>query len=133
MRPLLVEIQALVDASPTPNARRLSVGLEQNRLAMLLAVMHRHANIAAYDQDVFINAVGGVKISEPAADLAVLLAINSSLRNKPLPRGLFVFRRSRLAGEIRPAPRGQDRPERSGQTRFFNGDHSKSQCTETAV
>lgn len=70
---------------------RLSVGLEQNRLAMLLAVMHRHANIAAYDQDVFINAVGGVKISEPAADLAVLLAINSSLRNKPLPRGLVVF------------------------------------------
>lgn len=133
MRPLLVEIQALVDASPTPNARRLSVGLEQNRLAMLLAVMHRHANIAAYDQDVFINAVGGVKISEPAADLAVLLAINSSLRNKPLPRGLVVFGEVGLAGEIRPAPRGQDRPERSGQTRFFNGDHSKGQCTETAV
>ncbi len=109
MRPLLVEIQALVDASPTPNARRLSVGLEQNRLAMLLAVMHRHANIAAYDQDVFINAVGGVKISEPAADLAVLLAINSSLRNKPLPRGLVVFGEVGLAGEIRPAPRGQDR------------------------
>ena len=109
MRPLLVEIQALVDASPTPNARRLSVGLEQNRLAMLLAVMHRHANISAYDQDVFINAVGGVKISEPAADLAVLLAINSSLRNKPLPRGLVVFGEVGLAGEIRPAPRGQDR------------------------
>ena len=109
MRPLLVEIQALVDTSPTPNARRLSVGLEQNRLAMLLAVMHRHANISAYDQDVFINAVGGVKISEPAADLAVLLAINSSLRNKPLPRGLVVFGEVGLAGEIRPAPRGQDR------------------------
>ena len=109
MRPLLVEIQALGDTSPTPNARRLSVGLEQNRLAMLLAVMHRHANISAYDQDVFINAVGGVKISEPAADLAVLLAINSSLRNKPLPRGLVVFGEVGLAGEIRPAPRGQDR------------------------
>ena len=109
MRPLLVEIQALVDTSPTPNARRLSVGLEQNRLAMLLAVMHRHANIAAYDQDVFINAVGGVRISEPAADLAVLLAIHSSLRNKPLPRGLVVFGEVGLAGEIRPAPRGQDR------------------------
>lgn len=109
MRPLLVEIQALVDTSPTPNAKRLSVGLEQNRLAMLLAVMHRHANIAAYDQDVFINAVGGVKISEPAADLAVLLAIYSSLRNKPLPKGLIVFGEVGLAGEIRPAPRGQER------------------------
>ncbi|MDB5729878.1 MAG: radA, partial [Noviherbaspirillum sp.] len=82
-RPLLVEIQALVDASHVPNARRLSVGLEQNRLAMLLAVLHRHAGIAAFDQDVFINAVGGVKIAEPAADLAVLLAIQSSMRNKP--------------------------------------------------
>uniref|UniRef100_UPI001B8D80F9 DNA repair protein RadA n=1 Tax=Collimonas silvisoli TaxID=2825884 RepID=UPI001B8D80F9 len=90
-RPLLVEIQALVDASHVPNARRLSVGLEQNRLAMLLAVLHRHAGIAAFDQDVFINAVGGVKITEPAADLAVLLAINSSMRNRPLPRGLVVF------------------------------------------
>ncbi len=109
MRPLLVEIQALVDTSQTPNARRLSVGLEQNRLAMLLAVMHRHANIAAYNQDVFINAVGGVKISEPAADLAVLVAIYSSLRNKALPKGLIVFGEIGLAGEIRPAPRGQER------------------------
>ncbi|MCM1129020.1 MAG: DNA repair protein RadA [Alistipes senegalensis] len=109
MRPLLVEIQALVDASPLPNARRLSVGLEHNRLAMLLAVLHRHAGIAAYDQDVFINAVGGVRISEPAADLAVLMAIYSSLRNRPLPRGLVVFGEVGLAGEIRPAPRGQER------------------------
>ncbi len=108
-RPLLVEIQALVDASHLPNARRLSVGLEQNRLAMLLAVLHRHAGIAAFDQDVFINAVGGVKITEPAADLAVLLAINSSMRSKPLPRGLVVFGEVGLAGEIRPAPRGQER------------------------
>ncbi|GGY87577.1 DNA repair protein RadA [Pseudoduganella plicata] len=108
-RPLLVEIQALVDASHLPNARRLSVGLEQNRLAMLLAVLHRHAGIAAFDQDVFINAVGGVKITEPAADLAVLLAINSSMRNKPLPRGFVVFGEVGLAGEIRPAPRGQER------------------------
>lgn len=109
MRPLLVEIQALVDSSPLPNARRLSVGLEHNRLAMLLAVFHRHAGIAAYDQDVFINAVGGVRISEPAADLAVLFAIYSSLLNRPLPRGLVVFGEVGLAGEIRPAPRGQDR------------------------
>ncbi|MES2934348.1 MAG: DNA repair protein RadA, partial [Pseudomonadota bacterium] len=108
-RPLLVEIQALVDTSHQPNARRLSVGLDQNRLAMLLAILHRHAGIAAFDQDVFINAVGGVKITEPAADLAVLLAINSSMRNKPLPRGLVVFGEVGLAGEIRPAPRGQER------------------------
>ena len=117
-RPLLVEIQALVDASHLPNARRLSVGLEQNRLAMLLAVLHRHAGVAAFDQDVFINAVGGVKITEPAADLAVLLAINSSMRNKPLPRGLVVFGEVGLAGEIRPAPRGQERLREAAKLGF---------------
>ena len=117
-RPLLVEIQALVDASHLPNARRLSVGLEQNRLAMLLAVLHRHAGIAAFDQDVFINAVGGVKITEPAADLAVLLAIHSSMRNKPLPRGLVVFGEVGLAGEIRPAPRGQERLREAAKLGF---------------
>jgi DNA repair protein RadA/Sms len=117
-RPLLVEVQALVDASHLPNARRLSVGLEQNRLAMLLAVLHRHAGIAAFDQDVFINAVGGVKITEPAADLAVLLAINSSMRNKPLPRGLVVFGEVGLAGEIRPAPRGQERLREAAKLGF---------------
>jgi DNA repair protein RadA/Sms len=117
-RPLLVEIQALVDTSHLPNARRLSVGLEQNRLAMLLAVLHRHAGIAAFDQDVFINAVGGVKITEPAADLAVLLAINSSMRNRPLPRGLVVFGEVGLAGEIRPAPRGQERLREAAKLGF---------------
>ena len=117
-RPLLVEVQALVDASHLPNARRLSVGLEQNRLAMLLAVLHRHAGIAAFDQDVFINAVGGVKITEPAADLAVLLAINSSMRSKPLPRGLVVFGEVGLAGEIRPAPRGQERLREAAKLGF---------------
>jgi DNA repair protein RadA/Sms len=117
-RPLLVEVQALVDASHLPNARRLSVGLEQNRLAMLLAVLHRHAGIAAFDQDVFINAVGGVKITEPAADLAVLLAINSSMRNKALPRGLVVFGEVGLAGEIRPAPRGQERLREAAKLGF---------------
>ncbi len=117
-RPLLVEIQALVDASHLPNARRLSVGLEQNRLAMLLAVLHRHAGIAAFDQDVFINAVGGVKITEPAADLAVLLAIHSSMRNKALPRGLVVFGEVGLAGEIRPAPRGQERLREAAKLGF---------------
>ena len=117
-RPLLVEVQALVDTSHLPNARRLSVGLEQNRLAMLLAVLHRHAGIAAFDQDVFINAVGGVKITEPAADLAVLLAINSSMRNKALPRGLVVFGEVGLAGEIRPAPRGQERLREAAKLGF---------------
>lgn len=117
-RPLLVEIQALVDTSHAPNAKRLSVGLEQNRLAMLLAVLHRHAGVAAFDQDVFINAVGGVKITEPAADLAVLLAINSSMRNRPLPRGLVVFGEVGLAGEIRPAPRGQERLREAAKLGF---------------
>jgi DNA repair protein RadA/Sms len=85
---------------------------------MLLAVLHRHAGIAAFDQDVFINAVGGVKIAEPAADLAVLLAINSSMRNKPLPRGLVVFGEVGLAGEIRPAPRGQERLKEAAKLGF---------------
>jgi DNA repair protein RadA/Sms len=108
-RPLLVEIQALVDEAHAPNPRRLTVGLEQNRLALLLAVLHRHAGVAAFDQDVFVNAVGGVKIDEPAADLAILLAIVSSLRNKPLPPGLVVFGEVGLAGEVRPVQRGQER------------------------
>lgn len=117
-RPLLVEIQALVDTSHVPSPRRLSVGLEQNRLAMLLAVLHRHAGIACHDQDVFINAVGGVRISEPAADLAVLCAIQSSMRDKPLPRGLVVFGEVGLAGEIRPAARGQDRLREAAKLGF---------------
>src|SRR6266705_7028740 len=117
-RPLLVEIQALVDAAHAPNPRRLTVGLEQNRLAMLLAVLHRHAGIACYDQDVFVNAVGGVKISEPAADLAVLLAIVSSLRSRPLPSKLVVFGEVGLAGEIRPVQRGQERLREAAKLGF---------------
>ncbi len=117
-RPLLVEVQALVDSAHAPNPRRLSVGLEQNRLAMLLAVLHRHAGIACYDQDVFVNAVGGVRITEPAADLAVLLAIVSSLTNRPLPARLAVFGEVGLAGEIRPAPRGQDRLREAAKLGF---------------
>lgn len=117
-RPLLVEIQALVDAAHSPSPRRLSVGLEQNRLAMLLAVLHRHAGVACFDQDVFVNAVGGVKIAEPAADLAVLLAIVSSLRSRPLPAKLAVFGEVGLAGEIRPAPRGQERIREAGKLGF---------------
>ena len=108
-RPLLVEIQALVDAAHVPNARRLCVGVEPQRLAMLLAVLSRHAGITSFDQDVFVNAVGGVQIDEPASDLAVALAIVSSIRNRPLPRGLVVFGEIGLAGEIRPAARGLER------------------------
>ncbi|MCU0951405.1 MAG: DNA repair protein RadA [Burkholderiaceae bacterium] len=117
-RPLLVEVQALVDAAHVPNPRRLSVGLEQQRLAMLLAVLHRHAGVATFDQDVFVNAVGGVRIQEPAADLAVLLAILSSMRNKPLPRGLVAFGEVGLAGEVRPAPRGQERLREAAKLGF---------------
>ncbi len=117
-RPLLVEIQALVDSAHSPNPRRLSVGLEQNRLAMLLAVLHRHAGVVCFDQDVFVNAVGGVRIGEPAADLAVLLAIVSSLKSKALPRELAVFGEVGLAGEIRPAPRGQERLREAAKLGF---------------
>jgi DNA repair protein RadA/Sms len=117
-RPLLVEVQALVDAAHVPNPRRLSVGLEHNRLAMLLAVLHRHTGIALFDQDVFINAVGGVRIAEPAADLAVVLAVVSSLKNRPLPPGLAVFGEIGLAGEIRPAPRGQERLREAAKLGF---------------
>lgn len=117
-RPLLVEVQALVDTSHVPNPRRLSVGLESARLAMLLAVLHRHAGVATYDQDVFVNAVGGVRIMEPAADLAVCLAILSSMRNRPVPAGLLAFGEIGLAGEVRPAPRGQERLREAAKLGF---------------
>jgi DNA repair protein RadA/Sms len=116
-RPLLVEIQALVD-SAHGNPRRLTVGLDAQRLAMLLAVLHRHAGIACFDQDVFVNAVGGVRITEPAADLAVSLAIISSLTNRPLPTGMVIFGEVGLAGEIRPAPRGQERLKEAAKLGF---------------
>ena len=116
-RPMLVEIQALVD-SGGPSPRRLSVGLDKDRLAMLLAVLHRHAGVACMDQDVFVNAVGGVRISEPAADLAVMLAITSSLRGRPLPKGFLAFGEVGLAGEVRPAPRGQERLKEAAKLGF---------------
>jgi DNA repair protein RadA/Sms len=117
-RPLLVEIQALVDSAHTPNPRRLSVGLEQNRLAMLLAVLNRHAGIATWEQDVFVNAVGGVRIGEPAADLAVCLAVVSSLADRPIRSKTVVFGEVGLAGEVRPAPRGQDRLKEAAKLGF---------------
>jgi len=116
-RPLLVEVQALVDSGGVA-PRRLSVGLDRDRLAMLLAVLHRHAGVSCMDQDVFVNAVGGVRIQEPAADLAVLLAIQSSLRGKPLPRGFLAFGEVGLAGEVRPAPRGQERLREAAKLGF---------------
>jgi DNA repair protein RadA/Sms len=117
-RPLLVEIQALVDTSHAPNPRRLTVGLDPSRLAMLLAVLHRHGGVGCYDQDVFVNAVGGVRINEPAVDLAVLLAVLSSLRNQPLPRKLAVFGEVGLGGEIRPVQRGQERLKEAAKLGF---------------
>ncbi|MFO1265090.1 MAG: DNA repair protein RadA [Rhodoferax sp.] len=131
-RPLLVEVQALVD-SGGPSPRRLSVGLERDRLAMLLAVLHRHAGVACADQDVFVNAVGGVRISEPAADLAVMLAITSSLRGKPLPKGFFAFGEVGLAGEVRPAPRGQERLREAAKLGFTQALIPKSNAPKKPI
>ena len=108
-RPLLVELQSLVDDSHSENPRRVTVGLEQNRLAMLLAVLHRHGNVITYNQDVFVNVVGGVRVNETSVDLSLLTAIVSSIRDKSLPRDLVVFGEVGLAGEIRPVPNGQER------------------------
>jgi DNA repair protein RadA/Sms len=108
-RPMLVEVQALVDQSQLGNPRRVTLGLEQNRLSMLLAVLHRHGGLTLGDQDVFVNVVGGVRVSETAADLAVLLAVMSSFRDRPLPADLIVFGEVGLSGELRPVPNGQER------------------------
>ena len=117
-RPMLVEVQALVDESHTNNPRRVTLGLDQNRLAMLLAVLHRHGGIPTFDQDVFLNVVGGVKVLETASDLALLAAVISSLRNKPLPHDLLVFGEVGLSGEIRPVPSGQERLKEAAKHGF---------------
>lgn len=117
-RPLLVEVQALVDESHLANPRRVTLGLDQNRLSMLLAVLHRHGGIAMYDQDVFINIVGGVRVTETAADTAMLLSILSSFRDQPLPQKLFTFGEIGLAGEIRPVPNGQERIKEAAKHGF---------------
>lgn len=108
-RPMLIEVQALVDQGQGMNPRRVAVGFEQNRLAMLLAILHRHGGVATQGQDVFVNVVGGVRIAETAADLAVMLAAASSLRDQPLAAGLVCFGEVGLAGEIRPVPYGEER------------------------
>lgn len=117
-RPLLVEVQALVDESHGQQARRVVLGLEQNRIAMLLAVLHRHGGISMFDQDVFINVVGGMKITETAADLPLVLAALSSFRNKPHPADLVVFGEIGLAGEIRPVPNGEERLKEAAKHGF---------------
>lgn len=119
-RPMLIEMQALVDESHLANPRRVTVGLEQNRLSMLLAVLHRHAGIAMFDQDVYVNVVGGVRVGETGVDLAVLVAALSSFRSRPIPPSLLVFGEIGLAGEIRPVPGGEERVREAakhGQTR----------------
>ncbi len=117
-RPMLVEVQALVDESHLANPRRVTVGLDHNRLAMLLAVLHRHAGIITYDQDVFMNVVGGVRVLETAIDLAIILAAVSSLKNRPLPSDLVVFGEVGLSGEIRPIQNGQERLQEAAKHGF---------------
>ncbi len=132
-RPLLIEIQALVDSSHVPNPKRLSVGLEQNRIAMLLAVLNRHAGVACFDQDVFINAVGGVKISEPATDLAVLVSIISSFKNNILNSKLIVFGEVGLAGEVRPVQGGLVRLKEAAKLGFTHAIIPKGNAPKSKV
>ncbi len=132
-RPLLIEIQALVDESHAPMPKRLCVGVEQNRLAMLLAVLHRHAGVACFDQDVFINAVGGVKITEPAVDLSVLIAITSSLKNKALEPKLIVFGEVGLAGEVRPVQGGLVRLKEAANLGFTKAIVPKANAPKTKI
>lgn len=117
-RPMLVEVQALVDESHLENPRRVSVGLDHNRLAMLLAILHRHGGTATFNQDVFVNAVGGLRITETGSDLAVILSVLSSLKNQPLPMDLVVFGEVGLSGEVRPVPGGQERLKEAAKHGF---------------
>ncbi len=132
-RPLLVEVQALVDESHLGNPRRVTTGLEHNRLAMLLAVLHRHGGIATYDQDVFANVVGGVRVTETGIDLAVVLALVSSLRNRTLPQEMVVFGEIGLAGEIRPVPNGIERLQEAAKHGFKQALIPKGNAPRKAV
>jgi DNA repair protein RadA/Sms len=132
-RPLLVEIQALVDPSPLSNPRRVTVGLEQNRLSMLLAVMHRHAGIVTADQDIFVNAVGGVRINETGADLPILLAVLSSLKNCPLPHNLVTFGEVGLSGEIRPVQNGPERLNEAAKHGFSQALVPAANCPRNGI
>lgn len=132
-RPLLVEIQALVDSSGFGNPRRVAVGVDQNRLSMLLAILHRHGGIQAGDQDVFINVVGGVKVIETSADLAVLLAVVSSLKNRALPQDLVVFGEVGLSGEVRPVQSGQERLREAAKHGFKRAIVPKANCPHEPI
>ncbi len=132
-RPLLVEVQALVDASPLSNPRRVAVGLEGNRLAMLLAVLHRHGGIMVGDQDVFVNVVGGIRVQETAADLPVLLAVLSSLRDQPLADKTIAFGEVGLSGEIRPVPNGEERLKEAATHGFKRAIVSKANAPKSGV
>ncbi len=131
-RPLLVEIQALVDTSALGNPRRLAVGVDQNRLAMLLAVLHRHGGLQVGDQDVFVNVVGGVKVLETSADLALLLSIVSSFRDRILAQDLVVFGEVGLSGEIRPVPSGQERLQEAAKHGFRRAIIPRANCPKVA-
>jgi len=132
-RPMLVEIQALVDESHLGNPRRVTVGLDQNRLALILAVLHRHAGVISYNQDIFVNVVGGVKVSETGIDLAAALAVVSSLKNKPLPNNLVVFGEIGLSGEIRPVQSGQDRLKEAVKLGFTQAIVSKANAPKKEI
>lgn len=132
-RPLLVEVQALVDDSQLGNPRRVAVGIDQNRLAMQLAVLHRHGGVATMGMDVFINVVGGVKVLETGSDLAVLMAIMSSLRNLPLDNQLIAFGEVGLSGEIRPVPNGQDRLREAAKHGFIRAIVPKGNMPKTPI
>jgi len=132
-RPLLVEAQALVDQSAFSNPRRIAVGFEQNRLAMLLAVLSRHGGLQVADQDVYINAVGGIRVDETSSDLAVLMAVVSSFRNQPLPQDLICFGEVGLSGEIRPVPNGQERLREAAKHGFKRGLIPKSNVSKQAI
>lgn len=108
-RPLLIELQALVDRMRFGAPRRIAQGLDANRVAMLLAVMNRHAGISLQEHDVFANVVGGIRIDETAADVPIVLALASSLKDKPLPTALVAFGEIGLTGEVRPVPYGEER------------------------
>lgn len=132
-RPLLVEVQALVDESHLANPRRVTVGLDHNRLSMLLAVLHRHAGIATYDQDVFVNVVGGLRVSETGADLAQVLSVISSLKNKPLASQLIVFGEIGLSGEIRPVASGLERIREAAKHGFKKAIVPKANAPKNSI
>jgi DNA repair protein RadA/Sms len=132
-RPLLVEIQALVDSSQFGTPRRIAVGLDNNRMAMLLAVLHRHGGLFMADQDVYVNVVGGVKVTETSADLPLLLAIVSSFKDRILPRELVVFGEIGLAGEIRPVPSGQERLQEAAKHGFTRAIVPKANAPKQAI